>query len=456
LKQPETALRYDVVVLGGGPAGTATALSLRAHAPSLSLALIEQSHYESLRVGETLPPTVQPLLKQLGVWNSFIDEGHVPAYGTCTAWGSEKLSENEFIYHPSGRGWHLDRKRFDAMLARAVASKGVNVYAGMKFIDSGPGEQKHWRLKVQTENRNELTIEAAFVVDATGRRAVFASQRGIRKVMLDQLLGVSVFFALSPSHPSTATYTLVEACEEGWWYSAPVPEEKVAVFYVSDTDLVKRRRLNSSDAWFELLNQTHHIKGRVEHAAPLAAPRAHAAASQRLERMVGDAWLAVGDAATTFDPLSSQGVIKGLRTGIMAAYAIGDFLRGSSSSLEKYESVLGREFEAYLDTRADYYGQERRWENSPFWRRRHDRITLDPRQILQSSETARRDTAIEKLSMHLPVRDLKHLCQLCIVPRQAQAIVSEFKAQTKFTKDRRIILALQYLVEAELIESAAR
>lgn len=456
MNKQETTLRYDVVILGGGPAGTATALSLRQYAPSLSLAIIEQSTYNKVRIGETLAPIVQPLLEQLGVWDDFLTEEHVPAYGSCSAWGSDQLLDNEFIYHATGRGWHLDRRRFDAMLAREAASRGVTSYSGSSFIGSEMTGHSRWRLKVRTENGSEIAIEAAFVVDATGRLAVFASQQHIRKVLLDQLLGVFVFFGFDSGSPMTDTYTLVEAWEEGWWYSALVPDEKIAVVCMSDIDIVKRRRLNSSAEWLELMNETRYTKARVRLAKPLAAPSVHAAYSHRLERMTGDAWLAVGDAATTYDPLSSLGIFKGLRSGIMASYAIGDYFTGSSSSLEKYEAILAREFEEYLVTRADYYGQERRWENSSFWQRRYDQITLDPRQVLSLSETAGKVAAIEKLSMHLPVPDLKYLCDVCSVPREAQEIVSEFKARCSSVQDRRVILALQYLVEEGIIQSAAR
>ena len=444
-----------MVILGGGPAGTATALSLRQHAPSLSLALIEQTKYDELRIGETLPPIVQPLLEQLGVWDNFLNEGHVPAYGSCSAWGSEELFENEFIYYATGRGWHLDRRRFDSMLAGEATNRGVTSYGGAKFTASQPSSKGGWLLTLQTESGSEISIEAAFVVDATGRRGVFASQQGVRKVLLDQLLGVFMFFSLNGSAPLRDTYTLVEAWEEGWWYSTLVPDEKLAVVCMSDNDVVKKRHLNSSAAWFELMNQTRYVKGRVQQAEPHGAPAVHAAYSHRLERMVGDAWLAVGDAATTFDPLSSLGIFKGLQSGILASYAIGDYFKGSSASLEKYEAILAREFEEYLSTRTEYYRQERRWESSPFWQRRYDQITLDPKQMLRLSETASESVAVEKLTMHLPVPDLKYLCHLCNFPRQAQEIVSEFKAHSNSIHDRRIILALQYLIDEGILQSAA-
>lgn len=429
-------------------------MSLRKHAPSLSLALIEQSSYSTIRIGETLPPTVQPLLEQLGVWSAFLNEGHTPAYGTSAAWGSDKLWANEFIFHAVGHGWHLDRRRFDAMLARVAAKRGVTVYANTKIISSSPYGKKKWQLTACDLNGDSISINASFVVDATGRRAVFASQRNIRKIFLDQLLGVCIFFNLNRNAPVTETYTLVEACDQGWWYSALVPEERIAVCFMSDADIVKKNHLHSTAAWFELLGETQHIKARVQQAEPISSPAVRASFSQRLERMTGDAWLAVGDAATTFDPLSSQGIFKGLRSGIMASYAITDYFKGSSSGLEKYEAITASEFEAYLETRAAYYSQEQRFADSTFWQRRHNQITLAPKQMLCSTEAARNRINIERLAMHLALPDLKLLCQICYAPRRAHEIVSEFKARRHFISDRRIILALQYLLSEGVVQAA--
>ncbi|MET0649800.1 MAG: tryptophan 7-halogenase [Pyrinomonadaceae bacterium] len=366
MSQQGNTHRHDVVVLGGGPAGAAAAISLRQHAPRLSVAIVEQSGYDTPRVGETLPPTVRNVLEQLGVWDAFVGDGHVPAYGTCAAWGSDELYDNEFIYHPAGSGWHLDRARFDRMLAREALSRGVVTYAGHRFNNSRPDGRGGWLLEVREEQASAVLIEASFVIDATGRRAAFAGQRGVKKALLDRLLGVSVTFGARDAD----TYTLVEAWEEGWWYSALLPGGNVVVFCMSDADVLKRRRLNSSEGWLGLLKQTRHTRERVRRSTPLAAPSVHAAHTHRLKRVTGDAWLAVGDAATTFDPLSSQGILKSLRSGVLASYAVCDYFKGSATGLEKYAALTAREFKDYLSARADFYGRECRWQNSPFWRRR--------------------------------------------------------------------------------------
>jgi flavin-dependent dehydrogenase len=440
---------YDVVILGGGPAGAATALMLRQHAPQLTVALVERSHYEGLRIGETLPPTVQPLLEQLGVWDAFLADGHLAAYGSCSAWGSDRLEENEFIYNPIGRGWHLDRRRFDALLARSAEAAGVTVRYGAKFTGSARTDTGQWKLKLRTESGEDLAWTASMVADATGRRAHFAGAQGVKQVRMDQLVGTAVFFSLPDDRPRPDTYTLVEAVPDGWWYSALVPEGKIAVVYMTDADLLRTQRVNTPGAWFERLAATRHTQARVAGASQQGTLTVQVAYSHRLEQMSGEGWLAVGDAAMTYDPLSSLGIFKGLRSGIMAAYAIGDQLTGIDG-FTKYNTIMAAEFEGYLETRMDFYRQEQRWPDSPFWRRRFDHITLEPEQIL-AYEPAGGSTVRERVHMQLPTNQLNDLCDLCSSPRSAHEVVAQFTQRHARVPHRRVLLALQWLIRENVI-----
>lgn len=358
--------RYDIVILGGGPAGTAVALSLNTATPQLTVAMIESSAYDQLRVGETLPPTVQPLLTQLGVWTEFLAEEHLPAYGSCAAWGSDHLESHEFIYGKYGRGWHLDRRRFDHMLAREAARRGSHLFINASIVNAQK-TSTGWRLALR-QGSARSTLDATFVIDATGRRATFATRHGARKRRVDHLLGAYVFLRCPETDDS---YTMVEAAADGWWYSALVPGGGMVAAWMSDADLMKQQQAKHPAHWFAQLQKSRHTRRRVSSAEPLTQPVLQVACSQRLEQATGDHWLAVGDAATTCDPLSSQGVFKALRTGILASYAIRDFFTGDQSGLDKYRLIIERDFAEYLTTRAEFYGQERRWSAAPFWQRRH-------------------------------------------------------------------------------------
>src|SRR5437867_11469256 len=101
-------LAADVAVIGGGPAGAAAALTLRRYT-GLRVVMIERSHYEKVRIGETVSPALQPLLDYLGVWDAFQEQGHAAAHGTAAAWGSSALEWHSFLVNGLGEGWHLDR-----------------------------------------------------------------------------------------------------------------------------------------------------------------------------------------------------------------------------------------------------------------------------------------------------------------------------------------------------------
>jgi flavin-dependent dehydrogenase len=356
--------RYDVAVLGGGPAGAAAALSLRLLRPALRVAIVEASRYSAWRVGETLSPGCQELLSGLGCWERFLRQRFLESFGTRAVWGGDEPYDHEFLFSARGNGWHVDRARFDAMLCAAAQAAGAEVFtarfAGAERLDGC------WRLTLRRGGGSEL-IQAAWVIDATGRSAAFAVRQGARRLAADRLVGVAVRFRASGSDSST----LVEAQPDGWWYSAATPNSGLVVVWMSDADLVRRDSLGERSRWFQQLANSRHTAARVAGAVAEAGPIVRAAHSQRLSDFGGDGWLAAGDAACTFDPLSSQGILKALRTGKIASFAVLDGLDGrGASSLARYEQLLAAEYSQYLETRAWFYGQEGRWPESAFWARR--------------------------------------------------------------------------------------
>ena len=360
---------YDVLILGGGPAGSATAIALKRLDAGLRIALLEKTSYSSLRIGETLPPPAQATLASLGVWDAFLATSPLQSYGTRAAWGSAEPVENEFIFSPYGHGWHVDRRAFDAMLAREAERAGVEICFQAKPVGE-PDRENNWTLKIQFADGSTRLVSARFVVDATGRRSWFACSQGLRHLVYDHLAGVFLFFRFDHGKAPADTYTMVEACEKGWWYSSLVPNGSVAVALMTDASALRERRWKSCEEWCALTAPAPHTARRIAGAAALGKPVVYPASSQRLENPVGDNWLAAGDAASTFDPLSSQGIIKALRSGIRAGRAICRHLRGDRQALADYAQFVEREFSNYLAVRAGYYRLEQRWPDLPFWRQR--------------------------------------------------------------------------------------
>ncbi|HEU0297961.1 MAG TPA: tryptophan 7-halogenase [Longimicrobium sp.] len=363
--------RYDVAIAGGGPGGCAMALALRAHAPGLAVALVEASDYAAPRVGETLPPPAAEVLEHLGVRDAFSAQGHHPAYGTAAAWGSAVPHENEFLFHVRQVGWHLDRGAFDGMLAYHAQARGVAVLRGMRVLDAAR-EEEGWRLSLSSGS----ALRARFLVDATGAGAGLARRCcGAWSLAADRLAGFIRFFRQPAGRG--APHTLVEAFADGWWYTAPLPDGRRVAACMTDTDLARGLRLDEEAPWHALLGETGpRVCASLAGAVPDGDPVVRAARSRRLDPAAGDDWLAVGDAASTFDPLSSQGILKALRGGIFAAYAAGDLLaNGDDSGIARYRRFVQQEFAGYLRTRARYYADEDRWPESEFWLRRHRSAT---------------------------------------------------------------------------------
>src|SRR5260370_36012256 len=183
------ALSFDVAIVGGGPAGSATALSLRASASSLSVVLIEASRYEVVRIGETLPPPARTVLEHLGVWGAFRNQHHREVHGTTAAWGSAAPLDNDFFFMPANTGWHLDRTAFDRMLADEPQRQGATLSLDTRVRDAKRAANE-WRLTLSTG----CTVTARFIVDATGGRAAVARRCGARFVAAHRLVGIARVF----------------------------------------------------------------------------------------------------------------------------------------------------------------------------------------------------------------------------------------------------------------------
>lgn len=364
-----TDTAWDVFIAGAGPAGAATALSLAAVAPGLRVCLADVGRDDPFRVGESVPPLVQRFLDHLGVWQAFVDAGHCPSFRTLSSWGGPGLVGNEFFLHVHNTGWRLDRARFDRWLAAEAERRGALPLAATVRALATDGEG--WWIDCGAAGMHT----ARCVVDATGRTALPSRLAGLVPVNHDRLVAsVGVFPDTGDTAQPGADAVVVETFQDGWWYTAATPTGQRVVALMTDSDLVRRLGAAQLETWLEHLAATRHVHALLGAERPLAPLRLWPAGSRCLEGPFSAGLLPVGDAVSSFDPLSSQGIIKALRSGIFASYAIADRLLRSDDGrgCTRYAALMRREFEAYRTTHRDYYRQEQRWPEAPFWRRRHE------------------------------------------------------------------------------------
>lgn len=358
-----------IVVVGGGPAGASVAMTLANH--GLTPVVLETRQGPEFKVGECLPPSAGPILKQLGLQDQLQRDGHLPSYGNRSVWGAPTPIERDFIFGTQGHGWQLDRARFEAALANKARADGADWRCGTRLLKC-VWQNECWTLIVRTSSGHS-TLEADFIVDATGRASRLARQMGAQHIRYDRLIGAAFLLKSQRGEGIKESFTLVEAVRSGWWYSARLPDEKLMVVYFTDSDLLDHKILKTS-GWFALLRDTEHTSHRVREGdySPVAEPHVLAAHGARLNEVGGERWLAVGDAAAAYDPLSSYGISSAMGTGFYAASAIVDSLAGRRDALPVYRRIIEQAYAQYLILHREYYAIEQRWPDELFWRRRHE------------------------------------------------------------------------------------
>ncbi len=348
-----------VAVVGGGPAGATLATLLARR--GVATQLLETSAEPADKPGECLPPNLSPLLRMLGLDAAMANDGHLPSFGRRWAWGDAQPVEEDFVAEPHGRGWHLDRRRFEARLRHQAEAAGVLWRAGRRVVGCEPLEH---RIELRLADGSLVTAE--LVVDATGRTAAVARAFGARRVHDDALVGTVGY--TGPDGRLADTYTLVEAIATGWWYSALRRDGSLVLALMTDGPEAPRNR----DLWRARLAEAPCTSARLAtHGGTIdGSLRRRPAGMARLDRISGARWLAIGDAATAFDPISSYGIGSALGSACEAADAIETRLAGSPEAFVAYDRTIEAAWTQCVAAWRQCYAAEGRWSDSPFWRRR--------------------------------------------------------------------------------------
>lgn len=393
---PGEAVRCDVCVVGGGPAGSAVAVRL-ARAARLVL-LAEAGDYGEARPGEHLAPDVGPALEALGAGAALARLGTSP--GTVSLWGGP-APVIEPAY-PIAGGRTVARGAFDRDLATAAQTAGARLALGWRLSGIAPAEPG-WRLTFAAPDGPHV-VAAAYVVDASGRQAAFARRAGARVQRRDGLVALVARSALpvrvgeveaeepgiaaaagtaaetvagvgiaaaaaiaaaagiaagaAPSGLQRLQWLHVEAIAGGWWYAVASPDQTVGAAFFAPLGSLCRTRVRYADVWRAAL-------ARSEVIAPLLPPEMRRGAALRLypaapaltEPPCGRDWIAVGDAAVQWDPLAGTGVRRALETGMRGAEVALLAANERATVLPYYTAALHALYGEHCQTRERIYAE---------------------------------------------------------------------------------------------------
>jgi len=373
--------RFDVVIAGGGPAGAACAIALRRR--GLTVTLLERGAFDAQgtrcedtvtpgptvapSVGECLSAAAQYPLRDLGLWEAFVIEGHRPSYVTQSAWSSAELRERHAISHKLGPDLHVDRARFDAWLRRQAIASGAQLIAPVSLTRVEWSSARRLFTVIATTGSAEgprvQSFEAPYVVDATGRAAWLTRRVRGRRKRIGDLVCIARWYEDADFEPTI----LVETTPDGWWYSAPsVGRRAIAQAFVLAADAAGAR---SDDGFRRRLAATRHTAPRLARAKPLPASRACLAAPALSEWDSSLPFLPVGDAAAAFDPISGSGLVFALRSALEAGDVIAEAHSSAKLVFGDYQTGLRAVFETHVRRRIELYAAEQRWVDTPFWSR---------------------------------------------------------------------------------------
>ena len=369
-------IETDVLVIGGGPAGS-TAATLLARR-GWTVTLLEKQRHPRFHIGESLLPMNMPILERLGVLEQVRAIGVLKRGADFPVEGGHY---NVFRFSRALRpiadyAFHVKREQFDALLFELARSQGVDAREAVKverieFDGAGRPAQVHAR-----GERGDVVVRPRFTIDASGRDALFGSKLGLkRRNKRHQSAAVFSHYTGVPRREGEdAGNVTICRHEHGWLWLIPLSDGTTSVGVVCSPEALKQRRGDTEGFLMRTLDSVAAARERMRDATRVGPVHVTGNYAYDCSRMSGPGWALVGDAWTFVDPMFSSGVFLAMNGAEQAAGAIDAALREPAR-----EAALLRALERRLTRGLDEF----KWFIYRFTSPTMKRLFASPRNVLQ-------------------------------------------------------------------------
>jgi flavin-dependent dehydrogenase len=317
----------DVLVIGGGPAGS-TAAALLAER-GLDVVLLEKDAHPRFHIGESLLPRNLRILERLGIADRVAEIG---VYKGGAEFVSDETGEAvafSFV-HSRVRGedhaYQVRRSEFDRILFQAAGEKGARTAERTRVIDVAEGKDGRLRVSAACSDAaadavTMRTLAPRFVLDASGRDTFLSSRLGIKDS--NKQNNTAAVFAhfrnVEAREGATRGYISVHLARDGWFWIIPLPGGVTSVGFVGNPSAFRQRSGSMPDFFAKRLRESPTVCDRMAAAERIGDVMSAGNYSYRARRSWGDRWLMIGDAFAFIDPVFSSGVLLAMTSGELGA-----------------------------------------------------------------------------------------------------------------------------------------
>ncbi|XZE45419.1 NAD(P)/FAD-dependent oxidoreductase [Pirellulaceae bacterium SH467] len=332
--------QFDVIVIGGGPSGSAAATLLAKR--GFKVVVYERDHFPRFHVGESLIPFCYPVLDKLGLLPKMKASHFTKKYGVQFINEHGKLSEpfrfEEYDPHERSQTWQVLRSEFDEMLVHHARESGVTVHEGARVLDVLSEGDRVVGVKVRCEGEDEKEVRASVVIDASGQSSLLIDRFHLR--VWDKELRKAAIWTYwkgakrEPGLDAGGTIVIQTQEKKGWFWYIPLHDDVVSVGVVANFDYLFRNR-DSKDPeviYHEEVERCPGVKPRIEGAERVQDYFVQKEYSYKAKQGGGDGWVLAGDAYGFLDPLYSSGVLLALTSADVVSQAVGDALEANDPS----------------------------------------------------------------------------------------------------------------------------